>query len=126
MTCEMSWQTPLPLVQACIALVFTFVEPDRYSMCSPTKRQTIGPASCGWASPTASRAAATTSSPMAVSGVGVSSSPNCSRTSRARSPLQPTRSCPARSGPASTIDVPVTTSSECGLCRSKAVTVEPQ
>ena len=95
-------------------------------MCSPTNRQTSAPASCGLASPTASRAAATTSSSMAVSGVGVSSSPNCSRTSRAASALQPTRSCPARSGPASTIEVPVTASSACGLCRSNAVTVEPQ
>jgi hypothetical protein len=72
-----------------MALVFTFVEPDRYSIDSLTNRHTRGPASCGRASPTASRAAATTSSSMAV---GVSSSPNCARSSGAASAFQPTRS----------------------------------
>src|SRR5215218_8852565 len=35
-TCEMSWQTPLPVDHACMALVFTLVAPPRYSMFSPT------------------------------------------------------------------------------------------
>src|SRR3954452_17155672 len=49
----MSWQTPLAVVQACIALVFTLVAPDRYVMCSRTNRQTAGPASCGFSLPAA-------------------------------------------------------------------------
>ena len=41
MTCEMSWQTPLPLVQACIALVFTFGRARTGTPCArATNRQT--------------------------------------------------------------------------------------
>ena len=99
MTCEMSWQTPLPLRPG-LHRVGLHVRRAREVLHVVARRtgRPARPASCGCASPTASRAAATTSSSMAVSGVGASSSPNCSRTSRAASALQPDPVVPGEVG----------------------------